>query len=191
VCDVHLIEELNETREATSRIQCCSCRRWIKKGERLQHVEGRLDDGSSGRWTYTAHEDCYWADRDEVHEDGCFTWTGAKKMTDEKTDVPTALLLRCTSESVAGKCRATIEVPFTAIHAIVPAVRNEDGSLRQPEPGDGLATYLFLHGKWLLSVLTKGRDPVVMGPVCPRCSKKVFKGPLLEEAHKRLQKLCG
>ncbi len=81
MCDVHLIEEINEERSALKAIRCSSCKRTIMKGARYQHVEGHLDDGSPGRWVYAAHEDCYTYDCYEVNEDGCFTWTGAERIS--------------------------------------------------------------------------------------------------------------
>jgi len=81
MCDIHLVEKINEERTAASPIRCDSCGKKIKAGERYRHVEGHLDDGSPGRWAYMAHEDCYWADLGDVHEDGCFTWSGAKRIS--------------------------------------------------------------------------------------------------------------
>lgn len=186
MCDVHLIDGVNETRRARERLRCCSCGKPIKRGDPYRHVEGRLDDYSPGVWSYKAHEDCYWADRDDVHEDGCFTWTGAKKMSDDESKAQTALLLRCVGENVAGKCKAKIEVPFSSLHDRL--TRADDGSLKN-DPKDALAVFLFQNGDWHLSVVTKGREPVVMGPLCPKCAKKAYPGKLLEVARESLRKL--
>jgi len=39
MCDVHLIEEVNEERTATAPIRCVACRKKIKAGERHRRVE--------------------------------------------------------------------------------------------------------------------------------------------------------
>lgn len=80
MCNVHLVEEINETRKAAAPVRCVACRKKIKTGETYRYVEGPLDDGKPGRFAYTAHEDCYLADTDDVGEDGCFTWSGVERI---------------------------------------------------------------------------------------------------------------
>ena len=79
MCDVHLVEDVNESRVSLGAIACSSCEKPIVAGETYTHVEGHLDDGSPGMFVYDAHEDCFLADQDDVGEDGCFTWHGVKE----------------------------------------------------------------------------------------------------------------
>lgn len=80
MCQVHLVPIIDELRLAADPIVCCECKLAIKLGEHYRHVEGELDDGSTERMLYRAHDDCYQLSTTEVSDSGCFTFNGAIPM---------------------------------------------------------------------------------------------------------------
>lgn len=85
MCDVHLVDEVNELRAALMTLLCSECGWGIAAGENYRHVEGHLDDQTPGRLIYTAHDDCHLEAVYDVNDDGCFTWGGVELMSDSVT----------------------------------------------------------------------------------------------------------
>lgn len=125
MCLVHLVPLTEETRVAKRPLFCVSCRGTIRAGEEYRHVEGRLDDGSHGRWRYLAHEDCYLMDYQDTREenDGCFVWTGAERME----PCP-----RCGSEDVRRITETDLACEFCGHEFLDPLPPEDDHASSSP-----------------------------------------------------------
>lgn len=82
MCEVHLVPENDETRKAAEVRTCGECGGLIELGQEFRLVEGPLDDGSGDRYRYEAHEECYALSTYDVGPEGCFTYGGARKLTE-------------------------------------------------------------------------------------------------------------
>jgi hypothetical protein len=78
MCEVHLAPDVSELRTAERRLKCGECARSIRKGTEYRYIDGALDDGSTERWRYVAHDDCYQLSMCDLTDDGCFIFGGAR-----------------------------------------------------------------------------------------------------------------
>lgn len=79
MCLVHLVPDVDELRTSDVPVQCGECEDDIPPGEPFRYIEGALDDDSTERWRYIAHDDCYsFSTSDSDDNDGCFVYGGAR-----------------------------------------------------------------------------------------------------------------
>jgi hypothetical protein len=83
MCEVHLVPEVEEVRVAETHFTCGECDEPVPAGKKYMHIEGPLDDGSSQRWLYRAHEECWSLSVSDVGEDGCFQYGRAEPIKDK------------------------------------------------------------------------------------------------------------
>lgn len=85
MCDVHLVPDVDLIVAVDEEEQCGECEHTLAAGELRRVIEGMLDDGSTERLRYVAHDDCYQFAVSDVSPSGCFTYGRVRRITPKNT----------------------------------------------------------------------------------------------------------